>query len=312
MERIIIDTDPGVDDAHAILMAAAHPNTKIEAIMTVGGNVGLVHTTRNAQAIVEVINQDIPIYQGCGDALLLLGEEAAIVHGHDGLGDANIRPKNGKVEAEHASLALIRYANENPNELTLIAIGPLTNIAVALKIDPTLPKKLKRFVVMGGAVTSRGNTSNVSAEFNIFADPEAAHVVFEMWARAECIIELVDWEATVRHKMPEDVVEKFSSMGTPKSDFFREISQTSLNFAQQKYGSRLLFGADPLAMAVTIEPDIVQRAETRYTMVEINGRFTRGQTVVDWRNDLEKQPNTQIILDVDIERFHGLMEAGLV
>ncbi len=311
MERILIDTDPGVDDAHAILMAAAHPNTKIEAIFTVGGNVGLEHTTRNAQAIVEVINQDIPIYAGCGDALLLLDEEATIVHGRDGLGDANIRPQNGKLEEGHACLALLRYVNEDPGELTLIAIGPLTNIAVALKLDPMLPKKLKRFVVMGGAVTSRGNTSNVTAEFNFLADPEAAHVVFEMWSRAGCLIELVDWEATVRHQMPEEVVDKFSSMNTPRSDFFRDISTPALNFALQKHGSRILFGADPLAMAVTLEPDIVTHAEERYAMVEINGRFTRGQSVVDWGNDMEKPPNTRIIIDVDIDRFHGLMEKGL-
>ena len=184
MERLIIDTDPGVDDAQAILLAAAHPNAKIEALMTVGGNVGLEHTTRNALAIVEQIQQDIPVYEGCDGPLVMFSEDAADVHGDDGLGDCGIRPQERTKMGEHAALAHVRLINESPGEYTLVAIGPLTNIAVALKLDPTLPEKVKRFVVMGGAVTAHGNTSNITAEFNIFADPEAAHVVFEAWGAA--------------------------------------------------------------------------------------------------------------------------------
>ena len=179
MQRLIIDTDPGVDDAQAILLASAHPHTKIEAILSVGGNVGLEHTTRNALTIVEAIGQDIPVYAGCDGPLVLFGEDAAWVHGTDGLGDCGITPQSRKAEQEHAANALVRMANAEPDAFTLVAIGPLTNIALALKLDPELPNKLKRFVIMGGAVTGKGNTSNVTAEFNIFADPEAAHVVFE-------------------------------------------------------------------------------------------------------------------------------------
>ncbi|MEZ4595130.1 MAG: nucleoside hydrolase, partial [Chloroflexota bacterium] len=196
MEKLIIDTDPGVDDAQAILMAAAHPNATIAAILAVGGNVGLEHTLRNALTLVEVVEQDIPVYAGCSKPLVIFQEDAADVHGQDGLGDVGLVPQTRTAESEHAALALVRLANESPGEYTLVAIGPLTNIAVALTLDPTLPEKLKRFVVMGGAVTAHGNTSNVSAEFNIFYDPEAAHVVFEAWEAHGGLIELVDWEAT--------------------------------------------------------------------------------------------------------------------
>ncbi|HFC12442.1 MAG TPA: nucleoside hydrolase, partial [Anaerolineae bacterium] len=170
MQRLIIDTDPGVDDAQAILMASAHPNCKIEALMVVGGNVGLAHTVRNALTLVELVGQDIPVYAGCGEPLIGFQEDAAFVHGKDGLGDAGMRPKVRQAEQEHATNALIRMVTAEPNTFTLAAIGPLTNIALAVKLDPMLPHKINRFVVMGGAVTGKGNTGNFSAEFNIYHD----------------------------------------------------------------------------------------------------------------------------------------------
>ncbi|MGB1253023.1 MAG: nucleoside hydrolase [Candidatus Promineifilaceae bacterium] len=311
MQRLIIDTDPGVDDAQAILMAAAHPNTKIEALLAVGGNVGLEHTVRNALALTEVVGQDIPVFAGCGPPLVMFQEDAAGWHGADGLGGASFEPATRRVESEHASLALIRMANESPNELTLAAIGPLTNIALALKLDPELPHKLKRFVVMGGAVTAQGNTSNVSAEFNIFYDPEAAHIVFEAWAKAGLIIELVDWEATVRHCIPETIIERCEAMDTPKAEFFRNLTRRSIGLTIEREGRKFLYAADPLAMAVVLEPDIVTQAEQHHLTVELQGAYTRGQTVVDWRNRLGKTPNVNIVLEIDRERFYALVVNSL-
>ncbi len=311
MEKLIIDTDPGVDDAEAILMAAAHPNATIAAILAVGGNVGLAHTVRNALTIVEAIGQDIPVYAGCDKPLVIFQEDAAFVHGEDGLGDVGYVPKTRRAETEHASLALLRLANESPGEYTLVAIGPLTNIAVALKLDPTLPEKLKRFVVMGGAVTAHGNTSNVSAEFNIYHDPEAAHVVFEAWEAHGGLIELVDWEATLRHGIPGEVVERWHALNTPKSRFYQAISAKTMAFITQYMGHSMMFGADPLAMAVALEPDIVTKAEVRHVSVELTGMYTRGQTTTDWGKRNGRTANTNIILELDIDRFFALMEQGL-
>ena len=158
MERIIIDTDPGVDDAHAIMMALAHPNVKVEALTVVGGNVGLHHTVANACKILDVMGADVPVFAGCERPLIYETKDAAQVHGSDGLGDAGLPTSSRKVEAEHAAVALVRMVNENPGELTLVAIGPLTNVAVALKLDPELPQKFKHFVVMGGTIVAKGNT----------------------------------------------------------------------------------------------------------------------------------------------------------
>ncbi len=311
MERLIIDTDPGVDDAQAILLAAAHPNAKIEALMTVGGNVGLEHTTRNALTLVEQIKQDIPVFEGCDGPLVMFQEDAAGFHGADGLGDCGIVPQKRTKMAEHASLAHVRLLNESPGAYTLVAIGPLTNIAVALKLDASLPHKVKRFVVMGGAVTAHGNTSNVSAEFNIFADPEAAHVVFEAWANAGQQVEVIDWEATLRHSIPEEVLNRWEHLDTDNARFFHKISARSLAFIRKYIGRTEMFGADPLALAVAVEPSCVQRAESHYLAVELNGRHSRGQTIVDWHDRMGKPANAKIILDVDQDRFNQMMEDGL-
>jgi purine nucleosidase len=311
MEKLIIDTDPGVDDAQAILMAAAHPQATIAAILVVGGNVGLEHTVRNSLTLVELIEQEIPVYPGCERPLVIAQKDAAVVHGEDGLGDAGFTPKSRQAEPEHAALALLRLANEAPGEYTLVALGPLTNIAVALKLDPALPTKLKRLVVMGGAVTARGNTPNVSAEFNIYHDPEAAHVVFAAWERQGKFIELVDWEATVRHAVPEAVLQRWLTLNTPKSNFHRAISAKSLQFTAQLAGRPTMFGADPLAMAVALEPEIVTRAEMQHVAVELTGMYTRGQTTVDWEKRNGRTANTNIILEIDSDRFFTLMEQGL-
>ncbi len=311
MEKFIIDTDPGIDDAQAILMAAAQPKVNIEAIMTVGGNVGLAHTLRNALTIVEVIGQTIPVYAGCDGPLVMPSENAAFVHGEDGLGDIGLRPQSAQAEMEHASVALVRLINESPNEYVLVALGPLTNIAVALKLDPDLPYKLKRFVDMGGAVTGKGNTSNVCAEFNIFADPEAALIVFEAWAAAGRLIEVVDWEATLRHGISPEVVQQWVTMQTPKAKFFAQITAKARVWGNEHWGDETFFSADPLAMAVALDPNCVLKTEEHYLRVEISGRYTRGQTIVDWQDRSNQAANASIILAVEQKQFQALIEQGL-
>ena len=307
MQRLIIDTDPGVDDAQAILMAAAHPNAKIEALLAVGGNVGLEHTVRNALTLVEVVDQDIPVYAGCGAPLVSFQEDAAFVHGSDGLGGTGIVPKSRKAESEHACTALVRMVSAEPDEFTLVAIGPLTNIAVALKLDPDLPNKLKRFVIMGGAVTGKGNTSNVSAEFNIYHDPEAAYVVFEAWAKAGKMIEVYDWEATVRHGIDGDIIDNWAKIDNPRAKFFDAVTSGTMKWIREVMGINRMFGADPQAMAVVLEPDIVLTAEEHHLMVETQGEFARGQTIVDWGDRTGKPINARVILTIDEARYQQLM-----
>jgi purine nucleosidase len=307
MKRLIIDTDPGVDDAHALLLALAHPEVQVEAITTVNGNVDLDLTTANALKILDAAGKDVPVYRGCDRPLVERPENAAHVHGADGLGDCGIPASKKQAQSEHAVQALVRLANENPGEFTLAAIGPLTNLAVALSMDPDLPMKFKDLVVMGGAIYARGNTGTVTAEFNIHTDPEAAHRVFSSWP----MLTLLSWETTLAQFFTRDVLEHFYNLGTLRAKFFHDTSQKTLSFIRERLGQELFFAPDGLALAVAIEPDIVTKSEKKHVSVELHGSQTRGQTVVDWYGQTQKPVNTEIILDLDQDRFIQLMEGGL-
>ncbi|MDC8014749.1 nucleoside hydrolase [Tahibacter soli] len=302
-QRLLIDTDPGVDDALAILMAYRH--SRIEALSITAGNVGLAHTVANALKLTELVGADTPVYPGCPVPLVLPAEDAAHVHGMDGFGDAGIAPAHRAAADEHAALALVRLARAHPGELTLVALGPLTNLALALRLDPDLPSRIARLVVMGGAVTGRGNTS-VSAEFNIGFDPEAAHVVFSSWP----MFELVDWEATVRHALDFDQAERWFASGDKRATFYGAISKKTRAFNKERERPGLI-AADALAMAVVLDPGIVVRAEERHVSVELNGALTRGATIVDWDRRGGKAPNARIVLDVDHARFAAMIAQAL-
>jgi purine nucleosidase len=306
MKRLIIDTDPGVDDAHAILLALAHPDVQVEAITTVNGNVDVDLTTANALKILDVAEKDIPVYRGCDRPLISRPANAAHVHGPDGLGDCSIPFSRKRPQQEHAVQALVRLANENPGELTLAAIGPLTNLAVALSLDPDLPAKFKQLVIMGGAIYSKGN-AGITAEFNIHTDPEAAHIVFSSWP----MLKLLSWETTLAHAFTPEILDRFFSLGTPRARFFRDTNQKILGFIRERLGQDMLFSPDGLAVAAAIEPNIVTRAEKKHMSVELHGSQTRGQTVIDWFGITEQPPNVEIIHEVDQERFIQLMENGL-
>jgi len=311
MERLIIDTDPGVDDALAIMMAAAYPGVEIVALTAVAGNVSLHHTLANACIIADRCDLAVPIYAGCDTAFVYPGADAAYAHGQDGLGNAGFPPSSRPVGPEHAALALLHLINEAPGDITLLAIGPLTNIALALKLEPQLPSKVKRFVVMGGAMTGHGNTPNVTAEYNIYADPEAAHIVFSGWQQAGRVLELVDWEATLRHGVDYETVNRWLELDTSPARFFQAFYGHTIRYVRDSLKRPHLSLADPLAMAVVLEPEIVQQAEQQYVMVETNGRYTRGQTIVDWENRLKRPANAHIILEVNHGRFLQLVEMAL-
>jgi purine nucleosidase len=302
---LLIDTDPGVDDALAILMAHAH--TDVAALTVAAGNVGLGHTVRNARTLVDLIGATTPVFAGCPSPLVRAPEEdAAFVHGADGFGDVGFPEPRHRAEAEHAALALIRLTREHPGELTLVALGPLTNLALAVRLDPSLPERVKRLVIMGGAVTGRGNTGKVPAEFNIGFDPEAAHVVFEAFP----LFDLVDWEATVRHAFPDALYDGWVAADDARARFFGQIFATARRF-NAKHEREGFIAADALAMAVALDPGIVTRAETRHVAIELDGRLTRGATVVDWQDRLGGRPHARIVLEVDQARFGEMIRQAL-
>jgi purine nucleosidase len=306
MTCFVIDTDPGVDDAHALMMAFAHPEAQIEAITTVAGNVSLEQTTANACTVLDVLGRDVPVYAGCDRPLVARPPDASHVHGKDGLGDSGYPPSKRRVADEHAANALVRLANESPGELTLVAIGPLTNLALATRLDPTLPGKYRRLVVMGGAIRGTGNITP-AAEFNVYADPEAAAIVFDAWPG----LTLISWETTMAHGFAAEQVETLMAMDSPRAEFFRRITRRTIESVHHALGRHELLAPDGLAMAVALEPDIVRKAETHYVQVELAGHHTRGQTTVDWSDQTGNEPNVNLVLEVDAERLWELMEAAV-
>jgi purine nucleosidase len=303
--QLLIDTDPGVDDALAILMAHAHAD--VLGLSIAAGNVGLSHTVRNARTLVDLAGASTPVFAGCPTPLVRLPEEdAAFVHGQDGLGDVGFPEPAAGVEDEHAALALLRLTRERPGEITLVALAPLTNLALALKLDPTLPQRVKRLVVMGGAVTGHGNTGRVPAEFNVGFDPEAAHIVFEGFPD----FDLVDWELTLRHAFDEADFDEWLAEGDRRAAFFGRVFQVARE-TNRLSGRRGIIAADALAMAVAIDPSVVIRSERRYVGVELDGRLTRGATVVDWGNRLKLPAQANVVLELDQAKFAAMVRRAL-
>lgn len=302
--HLLIDTDPGVDDALAILMA--HAQAEVAALTVAAGNVGLAHTVANALKLVEHAGAATPVHAGCATPLVLPAADAAFVHGSDGFGDVGYVPASTRASAEHAANAIVRLARERPGELTLVALAPLTNLALALRLDPALPTRIRRLVVMGGAVTGRGNFERVPTEFNIGFDPEAAHVVFANWPQ----FELVDWEACVRHALPFARFDALLAGAGEWARFYAAISAKARAFnAANGRGGMVV--ADALAMAVALEPALVRRVERRHVGIELAGTLTRGATVVDWEGRNGQAPNASIVLEVDQARFEALVARGL-
>jgi purine nucleosidase len=303
-KTLLIDTDPGVDDALAILMA--HRHADVAAMTIAAGNVGLRHTLGNALKLLDVLGADTPVHPGCEQPLVLPAADAAFVHGADGFGDTGYDASMRTPDSEHASLAILRLSHERAGTLTLVALGPLTNLALALRLDPTLPERIPRLVIMGGAVTGRGNTHLIPAEFNTGFDPEAAHIVFSSWPR----FDLVDWEATLRHGLDYAELERWLESCSARAKFFAAISRRTRTWARE-HGRERLLAADALAMAVALEPTLVSDSRECHVAVELSGALTRGATVVDWEGRMGRKANANIVLGVDQARFEDLVRTAL-
>jgi len=301
---LVIDTDPGVDDALAILIA--HRHAEVAALTVAAGNVGLAHTVANAMKLVEVIGAQTSVHPGCPVPLVWPALDAAFVHGADGFGDTAYLPAAQRASEEHAVTALLRLSRQHAGQLTVVALAPLTNLALALRLDPQLPSRIARLVVMGGAVNGRGNTHLVPAEFNIGFDPEAAHIVFSAWPQ----LELIDWEACLRHAMDFAWFDRTVAAGDAAAQFYAAISRKVRRFSEA-HGRRGMIVADALAMAVAVEPDIVRRAESHHVGIELAGALTRGATVVDWEDRRGRRANARIVIEVDQERFQSIVARAL-
>jgi len=300
--RLIIDTDAGVDDAVAILLALASPAHAVAAITTVSGNVAVEQVVRNVGTVLDAARaDDIPIYRGAELPLTVDRVHAAHVHGEDGLGDAGFRPSGRKAEKEDAVGALLHLAREDPGGYELVTLGPLTNLALALAMEPRLPGMFRRITVMGGAVRGTGNVTPV-AEFNVYADPEAAAVVFERVPE----VTLLPWEICLDCLVPFDRWRQLTETGPLGRRFVWPMTVKLQEFLRAR-GIPGISLPDPLAMAAALDAGTVQTRPMRVD-VETGGRLARGLTACADERRSTRPPNAHVVTSVDTLRFQAMLQ----
>jgi purine nucleosidase len=292
--KIILDCDPGIDDALALAFAHGHPGIELVGVTTVAGNVGLDKTTANALAVCEFIGAaGTPVTAGCAGPLLRPVLDARQVHGDSGLGGAVLPAAAAGPAAGHAVEYIIDTVGATPGEITLVATGPLTNIALAVRREPRLADWVREFVIMGGSA-GRGNTTP-AAEYNIWADPEAAAAVF----RAGWTVTQLGLDVTLRTGATASVLHRMGELGP--------LGTTLLRPALEQYRSVREPGGplvhDVCAVAWVAQPDLFGLVPAR-VQVELAGHFTAGMTVTDFDIPAEVQTaNAQVAMHIDVDRF---------
>jgi purine nucleosidase len=305
--RLVIDSDTGSDDAVAIVLALADPSVHVEAITIVAGNVPLEQGVQNALYTLELCGADVPAYRGVARPLLRAPATAQQVHGEDGMGDIGLVLKGRTPRAGAAVDELRRIVRRRPGEIELVTLGPLTNIALAGSIEPEFARAVKRCVVMGGIGSGRGNITPV-AEYNIWADPDAARIVFE----SGMTIEMVGWDISRTYAtFDAQQAAALRAIGTPVAEFCIDIQRALVEFALKVTGLPGFDLPDPIAMAVALEPEIVSDAQPFFVAVDTAEGLSRGQTIVDVRNAYGRAPNVAVVNAVSRERFVSMLEAAM-
>lgn len=303
-KKIILDCDPGHDDAVAILLALGNPEIEIVGITTVGGNQSLEKVTYNARAMFEAAHaHDIPVYAGSDRPLVREQEVAESIHGETGLDGVELPVPTRPLEDMHAVNFIVKTIMESePGTITLVPTGPLTNIALALRMEPRIAERVSEVVLMGGGF-HEGNWSAV-AEFNIIVDPEAAHIVFN----APWKLTMVGLDLTHQALCTPEVQRRIEEIGTPLAvivsglmDFFRKTYQDNQDFVDPPVH-------DPCTVAYLIDPSVVQTRRCPLD-VELHGELTLGMTVADLRGPepSEEECHTQVATKLDFDKFWNLV-----
>ena len=315
-KKIIFDTDPGTDDALALMLALNSPELDVRAITVVPGNVTASQGLENALRMVSLANRcDIPVAAGAQHPLFQKLVTAEFWHGKNGLANIELPPSKCKVDSHFGPDLIIQMVHASPHEITLVSVGPLTNIALAVLKDPSIVPLVKEVIMMGGSIS--GGNVNASAEANIYNDPEAAQIVFQ----AGWPLTMVGLDVGDKTLFSKKYLDQLSQTHGPINDFIYAVGKYLIDLSAQ-FGSPGTPMYDPLAVGVVIDATLVKSPEM-HVDVETRGDFTRGETVANRRGAVERNvlhgdhyvieavdkiaPNAKVCVDVDANRFLQLL-----
>jgi len=301
-QRLLIDTDTASDDAVALVMAWQDERVEVLAVTVVSGNVPVEMGVQNALYTRELCGASTPVHAGADRPLVREHVFAHDVHGRDGMGDVGL-PLTGRIaDPGHAVDVLIDLARRYPGEITLVTLGPLTNLALALRKAPDLAHLFRRVVMMAGTGDGTGNVTP-TAEFNIYVDPEAADIVFS----SGMPLEMVGWDASRQDAtLSAEAAANLAEVG-PLGRFCIDIQRQLFEFCRTVTQIDGVDLPDPLTLAVAIDPQVATRVVHRSVVVETSGAHTAGMTVVDHLGVTGAEPNVQVVLRADRERFMTML-----
>jgi len=307
MREFIVDTDTASDDAVALIMALRWPDVDVLAITTVSGNVEVANAARNALITAELCGSDVPVYVGSDRPLRVEPHHAHFFHGSDGLGDRGYAEPQRSPEGLHAVDALISTIRGHPG-VTLVTLGPLTNIAAALRREPDIATHVNSCVIMGGAACTVGNITP-AAEYNLWVDPDASNIVFS----SGLPIVMVGWElCRGEANLDDGEMKAVRAIGTELARFAIDCNVAAIQSNREWLGDPGLGLPDPVAMAVALDPErIVRRASRHHIEIEHTSELTRGMSVVDQLGVRDLEPNATVVWEIDVQRFKEMLRQSL-
>ena len=302
-----IDTDTASDDAVALILALKSPTTNVIGISIVAGNVPIELGVQAALYTIEMCEAKVPVHVGATKPLVRSFSSAQNVHGTDGMGDIGLK-LSGRIPTSHDAVRqIIDTFRSAPGEIDLVTLGPLTNIALALSIEPEFAKWVRRCVIMGGTGVLPGNVT-VASEFNIWADPESARIVFD----SALPLEMVGWDVSVADAVISDeLAAEFTELSN-LGKFAMSIQRQVREFCRTETKLDGFDLPDPITMSVAIDSSMSTSEILKYVRVHLGDGDTRGQTIVDHLGTLEKNQKCRVVLRVDRKRFVAMIRDALV
>lgn len=302
----IIDTDPVIDDAAALIASLKLGILDVVGITAVHGNVDLDLTVRNALKLVELLDSPVPVYRGCERALLEIARRSPEYHGDDGFGNTHLSAPARTPESSHAVDFIIDTAHHLKGGLSILTLGPLTNLAVALAKDRSIAREIAAIVMMGGTSRARGNTSAV-AEFNVFADPEAAQLVFQ----SGIPVKMVPWETCMDAMLGPEVVAAARESKNPAGRAFSKAAEMVVSRIKARVGTEGLLLCDLVAAALAMDDSVAVERRVARIDVETGGTYSRGLTVIDERPESAGRATVEVCLSCDKSKVQDMFLTAL-